>query len=120
MQYNNYIASITRHDTHSIGEYIDEYTLHPGQGILFYKHRMPEFGDQHIIFNKAVKAFNHRIGDILVVFYTDHGLLISPSLNHLHADVAYINDHNKQEKLTAQLVHKNNSIKYTGKLLKQK
>lgn len=108
-------ARIQRIEIHNDKEHIQEYELAPGQGILFYKLGKSVTGDKFEIFRKAQSAFNHNLMEIFGIHDEQDGLLLSPSLDHQHANVAY-NDSNNQSKLSASLVRNDRKIKYIGSL----
>lgn len=116
MTYHNHHAVIHRHDRHSNGEFVDEYYLNPGEGVLFYKHKLPEKGDKDTIFRKAEKAFKEGSMEVFAVLHEELGLLLSPSMYHRESNVAYIDGKKKKEKRKATLESSDKKVKYVGHL----
>lgn len=94
----------------------EEYYLAPGQGILFYKLGKAIIGDKFEIFKKAQKAIRDNLIEILGIHDEHGGLVISPTLNHQHANIAYQDAQNSQAKLSASLIKVDNTIKYIGSI----
>lgn len=116
MYHQNGHALIQRICQQNGKEHKEEYYLAPGQGILFYKLGKAIIGDKFEIFKKAQKAIRHNLIEILGIHDEHDGLVMSPTLNHHHANTAYHDSQHNQSKLSASLIKADNTIKYIGSI----